>query len=800
MVRSPGTPRALLLPGLALAPALVVLAARTGQVPGGDLILPPLGRLVVPSLLTIAALAAAVTVLQAGHRLLGYPEAGRLALTALAPGLLLLTHPLSVLVLHPLGAPPALGALVTPRILGPIAAGAASFVVLRTVLDAPRAAGLRRRLAHLDARTLARPLLAMFLLLYGASALENDRASFITGDEPHYLAVTEALWRHRSPDLAPIATDGTIDLPRLLERDAFSERLKRLQPHRSRGSRAGAIYELHGIGLPLLLVGPRLLLGYLGVILFFSLVAALVVFNTFLFLHETTGRTGASLLVATLLGLTAPIGFYTRAVYPDLVATLLVVYAARVVLGRDDARWGRLAVAAVGAAFLPWLHVKFLVLTIGLVGLGFVREGPRALRAWAFALPSVCALGGLLAFFGVAYGSFTLNAQYGPGGIPSPSALARGLPGLFLDRNHGLLSYSPYWLFALAGLVTYRFERRHALRGTMILAIPYVLLVGSHWLWWGGPCPPGRFLLPVIPLFAPLLVAGVTRPAGPLGRMVLVGAMLLSLLIGGLGFQRPGELTTHRHVLYAVAPGLEAYPALPLFALPPQEAVPMESYLLLGLWLLPPLAVLVSSARRRARPASRHGHGPGAGLAAFAGLGLIVLLPGIFGVVAHAATHGSLAVHHEGLSLVQLNYHLDRLVGPQLRTRPGGPATGTSGAILRAELPINRTVAAPSSAGLARRHVLRGPYFSLYPVPYEVVFDLTVQGDAGRDIGLAYVAARDGQEVLVSARVTADGTPVRRTVTLTFRPDRVEPRGEFQAYLDAPGRLTVNRVVVTVQL
>src|SRR4029450_5267340 len=77
------------------------------------------------------------------------------------------------------------------------------------------------------------------------------------------------------------------------------------------------------------------------------------------------------------------------------------------------------------------------------------------------------------------------------------------LGGLLLDRSYGLLPIAPVFLLALAGvpaLLGARGGWPHLLLGLAVLA-PLV----SWRMWWGGQCPPARFLVPLLPFIgAPL--------------------------------------------------------------------------------------------------------------------------------------------------------------------------------------------------------------------------------------------------------------------------------------------------------
>ena len=116
------------------------------------------------------------------------------------------------------------------------------------------------------------------------------------------------------------------------------------------------------------------------------------------------------------------------------------------------------------------------------------------------------------------------------GGVPADAQVLswRALPGLFLDRSFGLLAVAPVFLLALAGLPVVLRRREawpHALVGLAVLA-PLL----SWRMWWGGQCPPGRFLVPMLPFLVVALALRLAHSRAGLARwcpgLLLTGALL----------------------------------------------------------------------------------------------------------------------------------------------------------------------------------------------------------------------------------------------------------------------------------
>jgi hypothetical protein len=107
-----------------------------------------------------------------------------------------------------------------------------------------------------------------------------------------------------------------------------------------------------------------------------------------------------------------------------------------------------------------------------------------------------------------------MSAAYGPGFAAdvSPSRIPWGSGGLVLDRQFGLLAISPAWVLAMAGgAALARWRPGDTMRAVLLGAA--TLAPGAAFsMWWGGACPPARFVVPALPA-SPLRCAGVAGPA-----------------------------------------------------------------------------------------------------------------------------------------------------------------------------------------------------------------------------------------------------------------------------------------------
>ena len=177
---------------------------------------------------------------------------------------------------------------------------------------------------------------------------------------------------------------------------------------------------------------------------------------------------------------------------------------------------GAAAFAALLASFLPWLHVKMVVAAAALGAIALVR-----LRGWplaAFLLVAGAMAVVFLGYYNFVFGRPTPLALYG--GVPSDlnGSPLRAAAGLLLDRSFGLLPHAPVFLLAIPGLVALVARRREGALPHLVLGLAVLVPVLGWRMWWGGQCPPGRFLVPALPLLAVAVAAAVSAPPRGLVR------------------------------------------------------------------------------------------------------------------------------------------------------------------------------------------------------------------------------------------------------------------------------------------
>jgi hypothetical protein len=361
----------------------------------------------------------------------------------------------------------------------------------------------------------------------------------ITGDEPHYLTIATSL-----------VSDGDLDvLDEYRDKEYFPYYPFHLGDGRDMEDmhaiygRGGGVFSKHSVGLPLVLAPAMRLGGHGAATLVMIAIAAALSAQTWGLARDAlpVGSRGVAAparlaapcavwLAWAAVALTPPLLLYAPLFYPEVIGALLTVVGVRALLGYlRRARTSALITVGFVCGVLPWFHLRYapIAFALGALGLASVVDGWRRGRrrttdALALTLPAALAAGALLTLNWRLFGGVPPVEEYG---AVSLMRLAVGAPGLFFDRQFGLLPYAPAYAVAPFGCAAlWRLGARRA----ATIGLPFLLYAGfvaCFSYWYGAFSPPARMLVPVLPLLVAPLAAGFARSL--LARVV--GLTLLAL-------------------------------------------------------------------------------------------------------------------------------------------------------------------------------------------------------------------------------------------------------------------------------
>ena len=427
-----------------------------------------------------------------------------------------------------------------------VVAAAAVAGVFTAARHAPVAAsrlnnGRSRALSPIDIRL----ALVVSFAVYTAMGIRYAGQSGFNGDEPHYLIIAQSL-----------IADHDLDIANNHEQKDYAAFFGgTLRPDFLQRGRHGEIYSIHAPGLPALLAPAYRIGGATGAVVCVALLAALA---SVLILILAGQLAGARIAWATwaIVCFSVPFVPYAWLIYPEAAAALIVA-GATLRLFNPPQTVSRTAAYGLWLALLPWLHTKFVIFTVGFALFETVRLWPRVRHVVALIVPIGIVLGLWLLSFYWMYGVFDPQAPYGASShtLVVAENIPRGLLGLLFDQKFGLIVYSPAYILAGFGawwLLRTGKERIAAIT-VIVVVLAFIVSTARFYMWWGGSSAPARFLVPIVPLLAPLIAVALTHADDVLSRAIAALTVTITLGASILALASPGE-----RLLYSDPHGLAA--------------------------------------------------------------------------------------------------------------------------------------------------------------------------------------------------------------------------------------------------
>ncbi len=285
----------------------------------------------------------------------------------------------------------------------------------------------------------ARWLLTAGMLLYLLMGLWTTLVYPPTGDEPHYLMISQSLWQ-----------DHDLDLTNQMVRASFRQfyPVEHLDFHHT-PTPSGQLISKHFPLLSLLMSPLVALAGRFGAVMLIMASASLLAVLLRALAMLWTNDYHTADLVWLLVLVTVPLGIYFDLIFTELPA-MAVFLTGLLAFYKGRGRWSWLLLAA--ACLLPWFYPKYipLSLVLGILLVVSLRKHP-----WQLVImmaPAVLTAAAYTIFYRHFYG---LTVSQNPYGAFHPLLSWRGLGnalGLLVDRDFGLVPSAPMLVLAVAGL------------------------------------------------------------------------------------------------------------------------------------------------------------------------------------------------------------------------------------------------------------------------------------------------------------------------------------------------------------
>ncbi len=353
-----------------------------------------------------------------------------------------------------------------------------------------------------------------FLFFLGAAGWFGG-AGTTFGDEPHYLLITHSM----------IHDQDMNQYNNYHDEDYRSFYRHELETKPSDIVSPGKIYS-QGLGFlfPLLLAPGYIIFGYNGVLIEMCLISAFLALLIFKTCLKTTHNVAVSLGTTAAACLALPISVYSSQVYPDMLAALLTLVGFICFMKLSAGKQTILSFSIIISITAILLFLKFRYAPICcsfalLLILSLMRNKARLLR-FSLLIAVIVAVYLSIDYFLLKgdlffnrFGSLRKISAFLPG-----SDFPKVIIGLLIDQESGLLFFSPLYILIIPGLMERRkrlkkkgYGEEYTVSRLLVLTLPYIIAISGHRTWHSLPTPPLRYLLPVIPLWIPLISIHAAR-------------------------------------------------------------------------------------------------------------------------------------------------------------------------------------------------------------------------------------------------------------------------------------------------
>lgn len=349
-------------------------------------------------------------------------------------------------------------------------------------------------------RVLCCLLLIYFVLTFSCLFYwQNKNHNSLTGDEPHYLVLASAIahWGTFEQSKAYLLEFKNNDFYNWNIREDF---VSPQNTHALLGK--NGLFNIHNVGLPLLLALPLKIKGVLGAQLTMLLLSAFLPFFVFLFACRFSKNQKNIFYSVLLSSIALPFIPASFRIFPDILAGILSLAALYGVFFYSSMNYLKKIILIFCIAFLPWLQIKFsaaaFILFFAFLFLEFLNykkikyfnPSNKIIVLLFLIIFSISFL--LLAY----YNFYAFDSVFGPysnGALVLNKTNFMVLLGLFLDQNHGFLMQNPIHFVGVFYCAYLYYYNRFAFWVWLLVFLSFVIPHSMHPNWYGGASFVGRF-------------------------------------------------------------------------------------------------------------------------------------------------------------------------------------------------------------------------------------------------------------------------------------------------------------------
>lgn len=359
-------------------------------------------------------------------------------------------------------------------------------------------------------------ILTLFLITYWHIQDKNT----VTGDEPHYLIMAKGMFQYgQLEQTRPYQEEFQQQAIYPGELAPVDAKPTPANTHGVNGPRG--MYNVHNLGLPLLLGIPLIIGGVMGAKVFLIMLNAAIVVLAWKFTGLLTTTSKIRFYATLLVSLSMPLLPAAGQVFPDLLAGSITLAGLYWLFSYHHHKPLRLTIGwMLLIVYLPWLQIKFIPIMLILgVAMSYVdcRHTQCYQRAIRFSLLLIASVVAIFAYHYYAFGKLSGPYPYQGAGLEISQTALVVLTGLFIDQNHGFLLQNPIMFVGLFMLgFLFKYYRKLALVWALLF-LGLIVPNGLHNAWYGGYSFLGRFqwsayVIFIIPTLIGLVKLGTYYP------------------------------------------------------------------------------------------------------------------------------------------------------------------------------------------------------------------------------------------------------------------------------------------------
>ena len=348
-------------------------------------------------------------------------------------------------------------------------------------------------------------LLSLYLLfsISTYSIWQAKNHNNITGDEPHYLVMANGISKYQSFEQTKPYQEEFITrkiYPPGLNTGNQNSSPSPQNTHAVLGP--NGLFNVHNIGLPLLLAIPYKIAGVHGCKAFMILNGGVIILLLWKIISLLCTNENIKFLAILPLAISNPLIFASNQIYPEFPAatiSLLGLYWLIHKITRNQSNKIFDLFCFISISFLPWLHIKYsitLVILLSFMLFKLIKSNTIRKRLIYLFTPSILSIFTLFLYNNYAFGNITGPYNqwtvYGSNVQFSWKSLTVFL-GLLFDQEQGIFLQNPLNLLGLISIGLLYKNNKILSFSIGLVSLSSIFINSIHPAWFGGYSLIGRF-------------------------------------------------------------------------------------------------------------------------------------------------------------------------------------------------------------------------------------------------------------------------------------------------------------------